>query len=146
MWTNWWIKVRDLQYNQQCLGLNDMPASSRKNKRFRVCPPGGDWHLGQIRKDAVQIKRASYPDRTGESEFSEKASWRREHHLKDEEALINIQGGSVSSSKTSWSPRPASTTTWANRVAFLALIFPFLRDGMVRYVRWPYPLLCVRII
>lgn len=55
-----------------------MPASSRKNKR----DSGGDRHPGQIRKGAVQIKRASYPDRTGESEFSEKGSWRREHHLR----------------------------------------------------------------
>lgn len=78
-----------------------MQASSRKKKR----DSRSDQHQGQIRKGAFQIERASYPDQTGESEFSEKASWRRERHLKNEEALINIQRGSVGSSKTSWRPQ-----------------------------------------
>lgn len=65
-----------------------MPAASyRKDDSCRL---GVDGLRGELELLLEYKRRASYPDwMSGEYEESEKASWRQEHHLKDEEASIN---------------------------------------------------------
>ena len=77
-----------------------MPPCYRKDDS---CHPGVDSLRGELKALFKYKRRASYPDwMSGEYEESEKASWRQEHHLKDEEASINTTDkyqGVVSSSR-----------------------------------------------
>lgn len=76
-----------------------------------------------------QIERVSYPDWMCErSEASKKASWRREHHLKDEEAatvLVRQQNEQQEASKLSLGEDNTTIRIWlwVSLLTLLALIF-----------------------
>lgn len=83
----------------------------------RVWAPGANSPGGELGVLFKHRGRASYPAWMGEK--SEKASWRQQHHLRDEEASINTkdkqkvgrQAAETPDKGSDPNPRPAPATT-----------------------------------